>query len=415
MLESSTGMCAGNTKKEAIIQGLSEQFEHQIKYNFIDLIKNQKIYQLNLNYIKNQQLQQIIQNIQTENDFFVFDASYYYNTPVLFGLIINKKTKSITINIASFPVFNIAFERICTELYQGVKSYTNNKKDIIFPSKVKENIQEDYFWRESSGSFYRISSLPEELFIKQKQICNSPNLEIFLTDDKQYTEEELYDYYLKLCYNNNYNFYYYDCSLSKDMYAIKIYSEEIINIPKIYLNPISTEAKNCLINSHLFFNEFFFNNIMNEELRNNFIISYNNLNDIEKIYFDRYRGRTYGYQIFNLYPAPKFNLIVEIYCNKNFYLNDNFINSITDPLIAKSYREYSIKLRYLNSKEYTLEEIQSIMNYLNIEITEEDYKYYQDSNYLLDKIVFDNIYKLYHSDIFLDYINLLVSLKYVNV
>jgi hypothetical protein len=40
------------------------------------------------------------------------------------SLIINKITHAISINLGSFPIFDIALERILTELYQGFESFS---------------------------------------------------------------------------------------------------------------------------------------------------------------------------------------------------------------------------------------------------------------------------------------------------
>ena len=117
VLGASSAMCAGNSFHEAVLQGLSEQFEHQVRWNFVELIEKYPIYRIDIDGIVNPELQNIIKNIQIENDFYLFDASYYYNTPVLFGMVIDKERKTATLNFSSFPIFDIAVERICTELY----------------------------------------------------------------------------------------------------------------------------------------------------------------------------------------------------------------------------------------------------------------------------------------------------------
>jgi ribosomal protein S12 methylthiotransferase accessory factor YcaO len=53
--------------------------------------------------------------------------SYIYKVPVLMSLIVNKKTHTVTINIGASPVFEIAVERVLTELYQGTYSFNDIK------------------------------------------------------------------------------------------------------------------------------------------------------------------------------------------------------------------------------------------------------------------------------------------------
>jgi ribosomal protein S12 methylthiotransferase accessory factor YcaO len=39
--------------------------------------------------------------------------------PVLMSFLINKYTHAITVNLGASPIFDIALERVLTELYQG--------------------------------------------------------------------------------------------------------------------------------------------------------------------------------------------------------------------------------------------------------------------------------------------------------
>lgn len=416
MLERSSGMAAGNTLQEAIIQGLSEHFEHQVRWNFLDLIKNQDLVLLNINTClkHNLPLQEIINNIKSENDFYLFDGSYYYNTPVLFGVIINKKQKTITVNFSAFPVFDIAVERICTELYQGLNSYSE-KRFTVYPSKEKEIESSDYFWNESEGSFFRTTSLPEELFYKAKNIKNNPNEKVFLLNVKEYTEEELYDYYLSLIDRNNYRFYYYDCSLSPNMYAIKLYRDNYLSMPCIYQTELPDNVLQGLLTFHYAFEDFIFNHELNLMAMNKLIALYDNYTPIELNLFKRYRSRL-PFQVFSPWMPSDFYIILkEINGFFEWFLNKNLIDNTKDPLFADKYREYAIKLRYLTSPLYTKNESLQILNCLDIPATEEDLQFYNNKFYILDKVIYDNINDLFCGENFAKYINFLSSLKYSSI
>jgi len=119
----SVGMAAGNTVTEALNQGLSELVE---KEAFQQLFLNWEgpHYALKLENIKNDKLQEIIHNIHNEGyEFYLFDLSYNYHVPTMMSLLVDKKYNVLNINLGSFPVFDIAAERVLTELYQGIKSY----------------------------------------------------------------------------------------------------------------------------------------------------------------------------------------------------------------------------------------------------------------------------------------------------
>jgi len=116
-VKTSSGMSAGNSFYEAFNQGMSELCEHYIAGKYL-YDPYPKYYRLNLNNIKNENLKNIITQIKADgNDLYVYDFSYNCNLPVLMSLLLNHKTKSVSINIGAFPVFDIALERILTELY----------------------------------------------------------------------------------------------------------------------------------------------------------------------------------------------------------------------------------------------------------------------------------------------------------
>lgn len=414
ILEGSSGMAAGNTKQEAIIQGLSERFEHQVRWNFVDLIKNKTIKQLNLDTcIKNSDLQETINKIKTEADFYIFDASHYYNTPVLFGVIIDKLKDTITINFSSFPVFEIAVERICTELYQGVKSYSGKKNNVLYPAREKEDKIKDYFWNETGGTLFYMSSLPEEFFLKKHEILTTPSF-LFLTENKEYSEQELYQYYLDIIINNKLNIYVFDCSLDERMSAIKLYMENELSRPKMYSEEPPKRVLQGLMNFYFFFNDFIFNNTLNVPAKRELVKIYNDFTPTELNYFDRHRGRL-AFQIFSPWIGSDFFIMLKEldYDNpKKWFLNTRFVNENVDTLFGKDYRDYAIKLLYLTSPKYDLKETKKILSYFDIELTEEDCQFYMDSQYLQDKIIFDNIYKLYGSEEFKNYIKLLTATQY---
>lgn len=411
LLEGSTGMASGNTKTEALISAISEQFEHQVRWDFVELIKNNPIYLLDLKDLTNKDLQQTISLIQKENELYIYDASYYYNTPVLFGLLLNKELKTATLNISCHPVFDIALERICTELFQGIQSY-KTKNNLIMPSREK---REEYFWAETNGTFSSMTSFPEELLLKTPIKCKNGNQDVFLSA-AEYDESILYSYYINLCKQLNYHVYYCDHSLDDKMFAIKLYVEEIINIPAVFLQEIPKKSKFALLNFYYLIDEFIFSASLNLTARQDLIFSYNNLNSYERLSFNMWRGKN-PFNIFKPYiPTNFFLLLSELfYAPDNFYKNDALINSLDDDLFKSSYREYALKCKYLNSNKYTFNEIKQFLHFFDIEITENDKIGYTNKHYLMDQVIFNNIYDLYHGQKIQEYINLLTSIPYANI
>ena len=115
-LSGSTGMSAGNTFYEAYVQGVSEMYEHYVtSLYYID--KQDVYYAINLESITNPKLQEIIGKIQEDNTLYIIDFSYNYNVPVLCAIVVNKITHAVSVNLGAAPVFDIACERVLTELH----------------------------------------------------------------------------------------------------------------------------------------------------------------------------------------------------------------------------------------------------------------------------------------------------------
>lgn len=115
----SNGMCAGNTPKEAIIQGMSEIFERFIV---------RKIYYDNISFpdipsrcFENTTISKLINEIRNkyEWDFYIKDCSCNMGIPAIGILIIDRKNLKYLFHIGVDPSPITALERTLTEVYQG--------------------------------------------------------------------------------------------------------------------------------------------------------------------------------------------------------------------------------------------------------------------------------------------------------
>ncbi|MGC9337019.1 MAG: YcaO-like family protein [Candidatus Cloacimonadia bacterium] len=116
---SSNGMCAGNTKEEALIQGICEVFErYAIK----------KIYKENiipptipLEYFKGTNIHKITKDIEKTKNISVIvkDCSLGLNLPVIGVLLINYVRNEYTFHIGSDPSPISSLERCLSEIFQG--------------------------------------------------------------------------------------------------------------------------------------------------------------------------------------------------------------------------------------------------------------------------------------------------------
>lgn len=112
------GMCSGNTKEEALVQGISEIFERYaggtlVLKNIVppDIPKE--------DYIKYKKIKQIIDYYNSLNlDVLVKDFSLGRGLPTVGVFILDKNSHSYCSSIASHPCLAIAIERCFTEIKQ---------------------------------------------------------------------------------------------------------------------------------------------------------------------------------------------------------------------------------------------------------------------------------------------------------
>ena len=100
--------------------------------------------------------------------------------PVLMSVLINNKEQNITINFGSFPVIDIALERIITELYQGIASFKDFPNPILIPSR---DIEVEEVLRTNHSSHAHMRTFPEDFFNKIEYTsynCNSKKFCKFL-------------------------------------------------------------------------------------------------------------------------------------------------------------------------------------------------------------------------------------------
>ena len=114
------GTCAGNTKEEALVQGLSELFE---RYANLTIVRERRtLPTISREYLQRYpDLMETILSIEQEGSFQVVvkDASLGMGFPVVSVLLIDHKKQSYLVRFGAHPIFEIALERTLTELLQG--------------------------------------------------------------------------------------------------------------------------------------------------------------------------------------------------------------------------------------------------------------------------------------------------------
>lgn len=116
----SNGMCAGNTREEALVQGLSEIFERYVNRKI--LMENIIPPDIPKNYIaKYPLLNKMIDDLEESGNYEVIvkDCSLGKGYPVIGIIIINRFNQTYFVKFGAHPKFEIALQRTLTELLQG--------------------------------------------------------------------------------------------------------------------------------------------------------------------------------------------------------------------------------------------------------------------------------------------------------
>lgn len=237
-ITTSGGLAAGNTVEEALNQGLSELCEHMITDRF--LLEEQDFYYVIDPTILNPYLQEAISNIEKAGfKFLVFDLSYNFDMPVVMSLLINTITQNTRINVGAFPIFDIAVERVITEMYQNVKHFAIGNKIDIAPQIPYLSIPTEEL-NQRRNAIGELKAFNEDILLHKIKIVQSCNTKVFKTD-REISNKEILNYLIDLFKSFNYSIHYIERSLCEDIKAVSILIPEYDYSPGQFLD--------CLNNS----------------------------------------------------------------------------------------------------------------------------------------------------------------------
>lgn len=199
------GMSAGNTKYEALVQGLSEIIERYVNRKIIeDKITPPNI---NINIIKKiPHIYKALQEIQEDGVYTIEikDLSLNMDLPAIGLILYNKNDKSYFVKVGVHPIREIAIERCFTELMQGknLKKYYGMTKIGYNHGKAdsKENALKIFV--NGSGIY------PYELFGTNYSYESRIELNNFETN------EEMYEYLCSIVKKLGYDIFIKDCTIS---------------------------------------------------------------------------------------------------------------------------------------------------------------------------------------------------------
>lgn len=223
-ITASTGMSAGNTEIEALIQGLAEIEERYVA----EMLYKENLstyYMLSKVPLSIEAKNQISKIEQSGNKFYLFDLSYNYPYPVICGVLFNKATNRHRISFSANPVFDIAVERVITELYQNIFSYDFSVNQIQIPFR-------EFGWvasfNDGAARYSDGISFPEHLLLNNIIRVDDYNDKIFLPRSKtNLSNEQIMNHMAQLLQQQDANFYYYNNSPIAEMSSLYIFCPKL--------------------------------------------------------------------------------------------------------------------------------------------------------------------------------------------
>lgn len=405
--QGSTGLAAGNSLNEALVQGISEWFERYVfHYLFLDSsnkIKRQFYYVDIKNLSTNiQEKCAIIKNMN--NNIKIIDLSYTFNIPVCMILVINLETSHIHYSFGAAPNFDIAVERAFTELYQGIRDeewldYTY----LQIPFKSAMRKEEPLIVQNMTGVPLRKSCPLDFLSLEEKEYIS----DVYLNTKEIEDNNTFINYYLSLLKQHNILLYYKDFSLCQDIVTIQLYSPNI----NIYNNNLYLAHTNYQNRKKYLDFLIILNNIIYKILNNN--LSFDELS----YYINILKQYNYKKDFINLRSLicndwfnPLFNSILY---NNNFQIF-NMLNYIENTDIIPQNEtldndnNFYLMIYNYFKEDYTLDEIYQIAKHFKQNITLSEIEQCSQINYIIYKVFLQKILLLYNSETYKNLLNTII-------
>lgn len=400
------GEAGGNTLDEALVQAISEICEHLCTESMI-LNPQEKYYVVPNEKIANAEIIEKIQNIENLGyKIYIFDLSYNFNMPVVMSVLVNPYNSSIRCNWGSFPVFDIAVERVITELYQGIATYLDNSDGIEIPYKAFSPYE---FLMQYGNNYTGGMYFNESIFTEDKIIyVDTSNKDIFRDPG---TNEELLQYYIDLGKKFGYNFYYADMSKCDDIYAVDVFCPEF-DISKGCLYAFSHMSD--LVRQHGMDTVVavvqMMNNITNILTENiDYTIIKQNIQALIKYYFDpalngRYTGMLMCDNWDNLLPSS--HAIFDFATGLHQYIDLSQLFEIVSRCSDNAYlyprlRKYATIQSYI-AQGYTNQEVIDIMAQFGHTVTQADFENLRNEDYIILNYFVEPTAMFYNSDLYHD-------------
>lgn len=423
-LNGTSGLAAGNTVEEALIQGISELYERKVHETFLK--EPQKVYcYLNPEILPNY-LQEIIKKMNALNyEVRVYDLSYTTNLPVCMILVVDKTNHHFYYHWGSFPVAEIAIERCFTEIYQGCDFLSKKFDGRYTPILQNENITSDIFARNMVGD--RSDFVFNDNFLTRSVQVNQLNDLVFLSEKDIKNNLDILDRINFINSKNNVNFYYRDISLTKEISAVHIvfdnfeyncdkgcfdfYSENYTENPEKQL-AISSIACDLLkiIKTYCLKNADTSPEILMDSL--NSILNNIPINSIEdRMFFIHDINNFLQIEIINPFKCwPIYNIEnINIILKNITGIIGNDVNYIYDTKFAENLIPLNFYYDYCIRKKKSLESYNDIMEFFGYNKLEENLTPIE----FIEKSIFKNLQEIYNSPEYFEFINLFIKEDFV--
>lgn len=179
-LYDTNGMCAGNSKEEALIEGLSEILE---RYAGTKMVKEKiTLPEIPMSYIeKFPKVKKMVDKLKENTEYYyrLVDCSFGGKYPVAGLYILEKNTGRFGFKLGAHPDYGIAMERCFTEAAQGkdIYEYAENCIFDFYDGEGTEdrNITEYIFTHFTAAPYQAIGNKPDYEFTEMPEVSNLDN------------------------------------------------------------------------------------------------------------------------------------------------------------------------------------------------------------------------------------------------
>jgi ribosomal protein S12 methylthiotransferase accessory factor len=226
------GMCAGNTKEEALVGGISEVMERYVMKQIVlnDLI----LPEISETKIKDVKIRELIDFLRNKGfTIIIKDCSLNGRFPVMGVLVLNKNKTKYHFKLGAFPIAEIAIERCLTEMFQGYNLLSQKCfQDVNLKIIKYTNDERKYLIRQNAISR---GQFPNSIFVSM--ISKGEDEKAFLYDLKD--NKLALNHLLKIIQNEKLELFIRDVSFL-GFPAFKLYIPTLSELQELEIESIET-------------------------------------------------------------------------------------------------------------------------------------------------------------------------------